>query len=245
VPLAGPDVVVIADELIAMRRQKWPDEVELLRRGCAVAAAGYAFARGAVVPGLTEVELFAGVQHAMTIAAGEPIGEVGNDFQSGAPGGPPRDRPMEAGELLPLDLGVPLRGYVADLCRTIAVGGSPDAAQRDAHARVLEVLDAFERRARPGTSCRELHAWSRTQLHGFGGATFTHHLGHGVGLSPHEAPRLNDHWDDVLRPGDVITAEPGLYSPGLRAGVRVEQMYLVTDTGLDRLSGDIPTGLTA
>lgn len=244
VPAAQVGGVVIADELIAMRRQKWPDEVEMLRRGCEVAAAGFAYARGAVAPGVTEVELFAGVQRAMTIAAGEPIGELGNDFQSGAPGGPPRDRPMRAGELLPLDLGVPLRGYTADLCRTIAVGGAPSAEQRDAHARVLEVLDAFENRARAGASCRELHAWSRGQLHGFGGATFTHHLGHGVGLSPHEAPRLNDHWDDVLRPGDVITAEPGLYSPDLLSGVRVEQMYLVTDAGLDRLSNGISTGLT-
>lgn len=242
-PLAGRDVVVIVDELLAMRRQKWPDEVEMLRRGCAVAAAGYEFARGAIVPGLTEVELFAGVLGAVTIAAGEPVGEIGNDFQSGAPGGPPRDRPMQAGELLPLDLGVPLRGYVADLCRTIAVGGAPTAAQRDAHARVLDVLDAFEQRARPGASCRELHAWSRTQLHGFAGATFTHHLGHGVGLSPHEAPRLNDHWDDELRPGDVVAVEPGLYHPDLRAGVRVEQLYVVKEAGIERLS-DAATGLT-
>ena len=63
---------------------------------------------------------------------------------------------------------------------------------------------------------------------------FPHHLGHGFGLFPHEGPHLNARWDDVFEEGDVFTAEPGLYTDELRAGIRLEQNYVVT-AGLERL----------
>ena len=65
---------------------------------------------------------------------------------------------------------------------------------------------------------------------------FNHHLGHGIGLFPHEAPHLNPHWDDTFAIGDVFTAEPGLYDPKLRAGMRIENDYVVTDDGVECLT---------
>jgi Xaa-Pro dipeptidase len=62
-----------------------------------------------------------------------------------------------------------------------------------------------------------------------------HHLGHGVGLSPHEYPHLNPKWDDTLLEGEVFTAEPGVYGPELRGGIRIENQYLVTKTGVKNL----------
>ena len=76
-------------------------------------------------------------------------------------------------------------------------------------------------------------------IDGRNGWRFTHHLGHGIGLAPHEAPRLNPHWDDIFQVGDVFTAEPGLYGVDLRAGVRIEQEYLVTEHGVERLSDNV------
>jgi Xaa-Pro aminopeptidase len=61
-------------------------------------------------------------------------------------------------------------------------------------------------------------------------------------LFPHEAPHLNPNWDDVFEVGDVFTAEPGLYAPELRAGMRLENDYLVTETGVELLS-DFPLEL--
>jgi len=52
----------------------------------------------------------------------------------------------------------------------------------------------------------------------------------------HETPHLNPHWDDVLEVGDVIAVEPALYAPELAAGLRLENDYLVTETGLVNLS---------
>ena len=65
---------------------------------------------------------------------------------------------------------------------------------------------------------------------------FNHHLGHGVGLAPHEAPHLNPNWDDTFQAGDFFTAEPGLYHEELRAGMRLEQNYVVTDSGVKLLT---------
>ena len=74
------------------------------------------------------------------------------------------------------------------------------------------------------------------------GWRFPHHLGHGIGLGTHEAPRLNPHWDDFFEAGDVFTVEPGLYHEELRAGVRIEQNYCFAPDGLCRLSS-YPTSL--
>jgi Xaa-Pro aminopeptidase len=81
-----------------------------------------------------------------------------------------------------------------------------------------------------------LHDEVTKMLDGFNGWSFFHHLGHGTGLSPHEAPYLNADWDDVLQVGDLFTVEPGLYHADLRGGVRLEQNYWLTGNGLCRLS---------
>jgi Xaa-Pro dipeptidase len=79
-------------------------------------------------------------------------------------------------------------------------------------------------------------------LEGFGGWSFPHHLGHGIGLSAHESPYLNPHWDDRFQAGDVFTVEPGLYGTDLAPGVRVEEIYHLSASGLRRLTR-FPTGL--
>ncbi len=71
---------------------------------------------------------------------------------------------------------------------------------------------------------------------------FTHHLGHGIGLYPHEGPHLNPNWDDVFCERDVFTVEPGLYGDDLRGGIRLENDYLVTSDGVELLT-DFPLEL--
>jgi len=228
--------------LLAMRRRKAADEIALLRRAIAATEAAYAYAVEALRPGVTEVELFAGMQAAAAESAGEVLGEFGNDFQIGSPGGPPRRRPAQVGEVAVFDLSVTLRGYRSDMCRSFVVGRRPTAEQADARARILDALRHVERVARPGLSCRFLCADAVGLLEGYRGWSFPHHLGHGIGLSAHEAPRLNPEWDDTLQAGDVFTVEPGLYGTELRAGLRIEQIYHLTETGLEKLT-TFPTNL--
>ncbi len=141
---------------------------------------------------------------------------TGNDYQSGTRGGPPRDRQAEEGELYILDLGPAYQGYFADNCRAVAVNHRPTDEQSRACAKISEVFTMIEQAVKPGVRCRDIFDAAQAILDEYRPGAFDHHLGHGIGLYPHEAPHLNPKWDDSFEVGDVFTAEPGLYGPELR-----------------------------
>lgn len=231
------DAVDLTPHLLELRRSKYPDELALIAEAVRVTECCYRRAREIVHPGVEELEVYAELYRTAVMEAGERLPLLGNDFQCGTMGGPPRaGRRAEAGELYILDLGAVIGGYHADLCRTFAVGGDPSPAQRAAWQRVSEVLEWAEATIRPGMSCRRLYQEACRELDPESRNLFPHHLGHGIGLSPHERPALNPHWDQTFEEGDVFTLEPGIYSPELRGGVRLEQNYRLTATGLERLS---------
>jgi Xaa-Pro dipeptidase len=237
------ELVDVEPALLALRRRKDADEIALVRRAVAAAGAMHARARELVRPGAGELEIFSALQAAAVESCGEMLTGTGNDYACGVRGGPPRPRPSAAGELFILDLGPAYRGYFADTSRTLAVDGKPTDAQHAAWERVTGALALVERIGRPGLRCRDLYdqvfAWLADSAVG----SWSSHLGHGIGLSVHETPRLNPNWDDVLEEGDVIAVEPALYAPELACGMRIENDYLVTATGLELLS-PFPLGLT-
>jgi Xaa-Pro aminopeptidase len=229
----------IEPQLVRMRRRKHADELALLRKAIAATGRMYQRAREIVRPGLTELEMFAELQAAAEREFGEPALGSGNDFQCGSRGGPPRPRAAQEGELWILDLGPGYRGYYGDTCRTLCVGARPSEAQHQAWEAVAATFPYLEQAVRPGTSCRAVFDEVQRRLDAHRPGSFNHHLGHGFGLAPHEGPHLNPRWDDRFEAGDVFTAEPGLYGPDLRAGLRLENDYLVTETGVELLS-DFP-----
>lgn len=227
----------IDDELWQLRRRKDADELALMLKAIACTEAMYAAARRLIVPGVAEIEVFAELHAAAVRTAGEPLSAIlGNDFACAAGGGPPRaDRRAAAGELYIIDLGPAYRGYFADNCRTFCVGGRPTDAQFRAHQTVVACHDIVRRLARPGARCRDIFAAVDDHLKRSRGTGMPHHLGHGVGLQPHEYPHLNPAWDDMLLEGEIFTAEPGQYAPDLNAGIRIENQYLVTADGVRNL----------
>jgi Xaa-Pro aminopeptidase len=219
-----------------LRRYKHADELALMRRAIDANRVQYEAARRAIRPGINELEVYALLHEAAVMELREALTFFGQDFQSGSRGGPARDRAAQAGELYILDLGVGCRGYFSDNARTIAVGGRPTEEQERAWSAVIEVFDYIAAEVRPGVSCRCVFDDVQKMLDRHRPWVFNHHLGHGVGLYPHEAPHLNPHWDDTFEVGDVFTAEPGLYHEELRCGLRLEQNYRVTERGVELLS---------
>jgi Xaa-Pro aminopeptidase len=196
----------------------------------------YERAREIIRPGVTEIEVFNELQAAAVREFGEMLTGTGNDYQCGSRGGPPRnDRSAEAGELYILDLGPAFRGYFADNCRTIAVT-EPSDAQQEAWSYVMKVFDHVEATVKPGKNAKELFEEAQAILDEAPVGVFNHHLGHGIGLFPHEAPHLNPNWNDTFEEGEVFTAEPGLYAPELKAGMRIENNYVVTADGVEKLT---------
>jgi len=238
----GTELVDIDPELYVLRRHKDPDELARLKKAIAGTGAMYARARELIGPGVNEIDMFNELQAAAVREFGEPLTGTGNDYHSGAPGGQPCDRGAEDGELYILDLGPAYRGYFADNCRTLAVNGRATDKQQRAWQQIVGVFGLVERMVKPGARCRDLFAAAQAHLDEYMPGGFNHHLGHGIGMFPHEAPHLNPSWDDTFEEGEVFTAEPGLYGPELRAGIRLENDYLVTATGVELLS-DFPLEL--
>ncbi len=220
-----------------MRRKKDADELALMQRAIRCTEAMYARARQIIEPGISELRVFSELHAAAVETAGEPLTALlGNDFQCGTPGGPPRqNRPARDGEIYILDLGPCYRGYHADNCRAIHVNRKPTDAQHKAWQVLVAVFDIVERMAKPGVRCRDIYRAVDEHLRLHCGVGMQHHLGHGVGLQPHEFPHLNPKWDDVLIEGEVFTAEPGVYSEELAGGIRIENQYLVTSAGVVNL----------
>ncbi|HEX2972140.1 MAG TPA: Xaa-Pro peptidase family protein [Tepidisphaeraceae bacterium] len=227
----------IDEDLFQLRRRKDPDELALMKSAIGCTEAMYARARQIISPGIPELQLFAELHAVAVQTAGEPLsGLLGNDYACAAPGGPPRNNRLASpGELYILDLGPAYRGYFSDSARTFSVDRHPTNAQFQAWQAIVGCHQLITQLAKPGVRCRDLFnavdEFLKSQL----GTGLPHHLGHGVGLQPHEFPHLNPHWDDVLQEGDLFAAEPGTYHPDLRAGIRIENNYLVTPTGVESL----------
>jgi len=230
--------VDIEPMLFRLRRCKDPDELARIRKAIAATGKMYALARQIIEPGIAELEVFNRLQAAAVEEFGEMLTGTGNDYACGERGGPPRNgRKAQAGELYILDLGPAFRGYFADNSRAIAVDRRPTDQQLAAWQHIQRVFAHIEQTVKPGKSCKELFHECDTMLHAAPVGTFNHHLGHGIGLFPHETPHLNPYWNDKFEVGDVFTCEPGLYDEQvLRAGMRLENDYLVTETGIENLS---------
>lgn len=228
--------------MFRLRRRKDADELAMMAYANRANQAMYEHARQAIEPGLDEISLYNQLHAVAVETLGEPLTYLGQDFRANARGGAPRARAAEAGELWILDLGVGLRGYHTDNARTIAVNGQPTDEQQQAWEMLSGVFPHIERSVKPGVSCKQVFDQVVELLKPAEPWLFNHHLGHGVGLAPHEWPHLNPNWDDTFEPGDYFTVEPGLYHDELRHGIRLEQNYVVTETGV-QLVTDWPLDL--
>lgn len=238
----GSELADIEPELYRLRRRKEADELAMLRKAIDGTGRMYKRAREIIRPGVNELTVFNELQAAAVLEYGEMLTATGNDYACAVHGGPPRDRIAQAGELYILDLGPAYRGYFSDNARTIAVDGRPTELQQRAWEQVIQVFDLVERTVRPGRNAQELfHEAAAILAEGNLGENKSH-LGHGIGLYPHEAPHINPNWNDTFEVGEVIAVEPALYAEILNTGMRIENNYLVTESGVKLLS-DFPLGL--
>lgn len=241
---APQEWVEIDEELQDQQLRKDPDEVSCIRRAVAATQAGYACAQELIRPGVSELEVMTECQAAAQRHSGEPHYYFG-DFRANAVGGPARDRKIERGELYIIDAWSDIDGYWCDMSRTWSVGDQPTDLQASVFEHLSGVLRAVPEMARPGRCTmefwRELDARIREHPH-MAEAGLVHHGGHGIGLRVHEGPDLNRDRGGVFEVGNVVTCEPGFYSDALRRGVRVENNFLVTETGAELLS-DFPLSL--
>lgn len=229
----------IIDTVARLRRRKDPDELDLMRRCMTATDAGHAWARANIRGGITELDVYRGVNSACIQTAGQAVIVYGDFAVSPGPerrGGPPTDRILKDGDLFILDYSVVMGGYRSDFTNTLCVGKAPSADQRRLYDLCRQAMAGGERELRAGASCPAVYdAVNRPFETANVAQYFPHHAGHGLGLSHPEAPYLVRHATETLEAGDVVTLEPGLYIPGV-GGLRIENNYHITDTGFEQLS---------
>ena len=150
----------------------------------------------------------------------------------------PDDTVWRKGEPLLVDMGVKLDGYCSDMTRCVrsTEAGIKGVKYNEIHDLVLLANRTAVAAVKPGITGRELDAIARKVITKAGfGKYFGHALGHGVGLDVHELPVASKRSDTVLKPGMIVTIEPGIYIEG-ELGVRIEDLVLVTADGCEVLS---------
>jgi Xaa-Pro aminopeptidase len=220
------------------RMVKDVEELGLIRAVVRLGATLFDRALEVLRPGVKETEVAAEMEYAARRAGAEEMSFptiIASGARSALPHGRATEQVIAPGGFVVCDFGVILDGYCSDQTRTVWVGAVPEEA-RHAYDSVREAQEAAIAAVRPGRSVGEVDAAARKVLRKAGlGRYFTHSTGHGVGLEIHEAPRVAAGQKEVLKPGMVITIEPGVYFPG-KWGVRIEDMVAVSEDGCEVLT---------
>lgn len=221
-----------------LRTVKEPAEIDCIRRAAAIMDQALAAVLPTVEIGVTEREMALELERATRLAGADAMafGTICAFGPSAAfPHAVPGQRKLTAGDMIKIDCGAKLDGYCSDITRTVPPL-EPDERFVEVYSAVYDAQQAAVEAARPGITGRELDAVAREIIAERGYADqFSHSLGHGLGLEVHEGPRVSSRSEEVLRPGMVVTIEPGIYIEGW-GGVRIEDSVAITRNGCERLT---------
>ena len=236
-----------SEALASLRLRKDPSEVEAMKRAVKVAQDALEATIPLIKIGMNEKEIASELTLQMLKHGSElelpfpPIVSAGPN--SANPHASPSDRKLQRGDLLVVDWGATVDGYISDLTRTFAVGEVEPEFKKMAGI-VLKANEAGRAAGRPGVPCANVDKAARAVIEQAGyGKYFTHRTGHGIGMEGHEEPYMRGDNMQMLYPGMAYTVEPGIYLPE-RGGVRIEDNVVVTKDGVEVLS-DMPRELRA
>jgi Xaa-Pro aminopeptidase len=227
------------DGLLAeVQRCKELDELEMIRWSVQVNLAVYDATQAALAEGVNELAVLAEGQRAAMLKAGERLFHDG-DYRCGERHGPARNREIKRGELYIIDAHTCCRGYWSDLARTFVVDSEPTDLQQSIFDHIAAVQQSVPSLLKHGARGTEI--WRVLDEHirehpALAEKGLVHHAGHGIGIRMHEPPDLNRDREGILHAGDVVCVEPGGYTPAAQYGVRIENTYLITESGCENLS---------
>jgi Xaa-Pro aminopeptidase len=216
-----------------LRLIKDEDELKLMKQAARLGVDLFHQLLPQLQPGMPETAVAALLEHSARAGGAEGMSFetiVASGPRSALPHGRATAQRLPRKGFLTLDFGVILKGYCSDMTRTVFLG-QPTRRERFTYDSVLEAQQAAVEAVKPGVSCGDVDEAARSVLRKAGLAEyFTHSTGHGVGLEIHEPPRIAADQSQFLKPGMVVTIEPGVYIAG-HFGVRIEDMVVVTRDG--------------
>jgi Xaa-Pro aminopeptidase len=227
--LPDTDLIPVTRIVEPLRMIKSDDEMAILRKAISLSDQAFNIVSKRLTPGMTEKQAAWDIERTMrdlgaderafgTIMASGPNGAMAHAV--------PGNRLLREGEPIVIDMGARLDGYNSDMTRTIILG-EPTDKFREIYNIVLAAHLAAERGIKAGMSGVECDKLARDIIDAAGyGDTFTHSLGHGIGLEVHEGPSFSKLSEDTIEEGNVMSVEPGIYIEGW-GGVRIEDLVLV------------------
>ena len=231
-------VIDVPDAVLDMRAVKDADEISVIREACGITEDILRDTDISSFIGKSEKELAGHLLNEAwrrgTGASFVPVVACGK--YSAYPHHIPSDNIIERG-WLKIDFGIRYKNYCSDLTRTYILDKFIDNCDSE---KLFSVLNEAQNKAaaalRPHASCSDIYETARKHLSDSGiGDYFIHGLGHGVGLEVHEKPYLRGSDESVILPGMTVTIEPGFYMLG-KGGMRIEDVFLVTEEGSERLT---------
>jgi Xaa-Pro aminopeptidase len=238
----GIDVVPLTKKIQSLRAVKSQSEIQILKAINAFTLQLVRSLQGCIKIGMSQ-ETIQTAAHGLFTRAG--LGEgywalVLFGEQAANPHGGSKGNVLKDGEFILIDIGSSLHSYGSDVTRTfLPAHSSIDPKLLDIWYTVYAAQSAAIELMKVNQTCSVIDAASRRVIEDKGlGKFFTHRLGHGLGLEMHEHPYLNGANGEVLKVGEVVTNEPGVYVTGEQAnhlgwekglGVRIEDAVLVTE----------------
>jgi len=239
-------------QIESQRMVKSPGEIAFLQKAIDLSLDSHVAAMKMIRPGLFEYQIAARMTEVQAMGGSESEGYapiVGAGPNSTALHYDKLDRKIQDGDIVVLDVGAQFAGYSADITRTIPANGKFTPRQREIYDIVLAAQNAAIAAAKPGMDlCKDGNtslyriAYDYINSHGKDldghplGQYFIHGLGHGIGLDVHDPTETCK----PLQPGTVFTIEPGIYIPEENLGVRIEDDFLITESGVKFLSEKLP-----
>ena len=218
------------DDTVSIKDEK---EIRATEKACEITSKVAQELPSMISEGVSEKEVAAEMDIRM-----RKLGGTGNAFETIAAFGSysaechhkPCDYKLKAGDTALFDFGSKYDMYCSDLTRTIFLGEPPDILRR-AYEVVRKAQIAGIEKIRAGASASEPDLAARKIIDDseFKGK-FIHSFGHGIGMDVHQAIGVHPRSEQILRAGNIISAEPGIYIPGI-GGIRIEDTVLVTEDG--------------
>jgi Xaa-Pro aminopeptidase len=234
-----PELVPVENVMSNIRRVKDDTEIDLIRKSVVIAEEAFEVIRGLIKVGDTENYL-AGQLVAELRSRGASNSSFPVIVAAGAASSLPHyrasEKTVQRDQPLLIDWGAIYQGYCSDLTRTMMLGRVSDRIRQIYHV-VLEAQQTAINFLRPGVTTHQADRVARDVIEKAGfGQYFGHGLGHGIGRDIHELPSMGKNTrDEELRPGMIVTVEPGIYLPG-EGGVRIEDDVLITHSSCEVLS---------
>jgi len=228
------------EDLVNVRAIKHPEELKVMMEAVYIAEIGMRAAMDSLRDGIKEYEVGAEALRAMA-AAGMEVAPFSPSIRAGANAAifqrTTTGKRIMPGETVIIDIGAMYGGYCADFNRTTVLG-KPNSKQKDMYRVLIKAHTKAIEAVAPGVRVSEIDRIVREEIKKSGYPDFPGGTGHGIGMSLGELPIIpppSREMDRVFEPGMVFCLEPGIFIPGV-AGVKVEDMILVTDKGAEVLT---------